>query len=64
LEGFEDAYQKQSVEVGLEASLMAMGHNFRKMATKGWKRLLFYLFYFKILFYTNQYAIAYQKYAL
>jgi transposase len=48
----------------LEALLMAMGHNFRKMATKGWKRLLFYLFYFKSLFYTNRYAIAYQKYAL
>jgi hypothetical protein len=54
---------KGSEKVILEASLMAIGHNLRKMATKDWKILLFYLFYFKILFFTKLPTIAYQKYS-
>jgi transposase len=37
-------------KVILEATLMAMGHNFRKMAAKGWKNLLLYFLCFRILF--------------
>jgi transposase len=51
-------------KVILEASLMAMGHNFRKMAAKGWKNILFYFLCLKTLFFTNKQAKAYQKYAL
>jgi len=36
-------------KVILEATLMAIGHNFRKMAAKGWKNLLLF-FFFRILF--------------
>jgi hypothetical protein len=34
-----------------EVSLMAIGHNFRKMATKVLKNLLLYFLYLKTLFF-------------
>ncbi|TAE06021.1 MAG: hypothetical protein EAZ95_19415, partial [Bacteroidetes bacterium] len=51
-------------KVILGVSLMAMGHNFRKMATKARKNLLLYFLYLKSLFFTNRQARVYQKYAL
>jgi hypothetical protein len=51
-------------KVILEASLMAIGHNFRKMATKAHENFLLYFLCLKTLFFTNRQARAYRKYAL
>jgi transposase len=51
-------------KVILEASLMAMGHNFRKMSAKGCKNILFYFLCLKTLFFRNYPTIASQKYAI
>jgi hypothetical protein len=55
---------KGMAKVILEASLMAIGHNFRKMATKAHENFLLYFLCLKTLFFTNRQARAYRKYAL
>jgi transposase len=54
-------------KVTLEALLMALGHNFRKMAAKAQKSLLVWFFCLKIcfiLFFTNRQAGNWQKYTI